>query len=219
MTNIIQEGAFCSSMALSSQAKDEFVGKIFTIGYSGTEIEGFIEKLATNKIDVVCDVRSTPYSIYKPDFSRSEFRQHLNNAKIKYAFFGEQLGARPKDRNCYVGGQAKYEKIAKTPSFSKGLERLREGSKELNLALVCSEKDPIDCHRACLVCYNLVDMRDRIFHIHTDGKLEKQDQFDQRLVDLHKLAPSPLFQRPGDWENAVSEAYKKQASCIAYRET
>ena len=136
-----------------------------------------------------------------------------------YAFFGEQLGARPKDRSVYVRGQATYEKIAETAYFNKGLERLREGSKKLNLALVCSEKDPIDCHRACLVCYNLEDMRERIFHIHTNGKLEKQDQFEQRLVDLHKLTPSPLFQRSGDWEIAVSEAYKKQASCIAYRES
>lgn len=217
--NLTQRGATCSSTALSSQAKDKFVGKVFTIGYSGTEIDGFIETLAINKIDVVCDVRSTPYSIYKPDFSRSEFRRHLNNANIKYSFFGEQLGARPKDRSVYVRGQATYQKIAETPFFTKGLERLREGSKKLNLALVCSEKDPIDCHRACLVCYNLEDMRERIFHIHTNGELEKQDQFEQRLVDLHKLTPSPLFQRSGDWEVAVSEAYKKQASCIAYRES
>ncbi len=217
--NIIPKGAICSSTVSSFQAKAELVGKIFTIGYSGTEIDGFLEKLATNKIDVVCDVRSTPYSIYKPDFSRREFRKYLNSASIKYAFFGEQLGARPKDRSVYVRGQAKYEKIAETAYFTKGLERLREGSKKLNLALVCSEKDPIDCHRACLVCYNLEDMRERIFHIHTNGELEKQDQFEKRLVDLHKLTPSPLFQRSGDWETAVSEAYKKQASCIAYRES
>jgi len=217
--NIIQKGAICSSTVLFSLAKDKLVGKIFTIGYSGTEIDGFLDKLAMNKIDVVCDVRSTPYSIYKPDFSRREFRKHLNSASIKYAFFGEQLGARPKDRSVYVRGQAKYDKIAETAYFTEGLERLREGSKKLNLALVCSEKDPIDCHRACLVCHNLEDMRERIFHIHTNGELEKQDQFEKRLVDLHKLTPSPLFQRSGDWEIAVSEAYKKQASCIAYRES
>ena len=217
--NIIQKGAICSSTALSFQAKGDLVGKIFTIGYSGTEIDSFLEKLVMNKIDVVCDVRSTPYSIYKPDFSRGEFRKHLNSASIKYSFFGEQLGARPKDRTVYVRGQATYEKIAETSYFTTGLDRLREGSRKLNLALVCSEKDPIDCHRACLVCYNLEDMRERIFHIHTNGELEKQDQFEQRLVDLHKLTPSPLFQKAGDWEAAVSEAYKKQASCIAYRES
>ncbi|WP_432280447.1 DUF488 family protein [Tropicimonas omnivorans] len=167
---------------------------------------------------MVCDVRSTPYSHYKPDFSRGPLRQHLNAEGIKYAFFGDQLGARPKDRSCYVSGQAKYDRIARTDFFNEGINRLRVGVRKMNLALVCSEKDPIECHRAVLVCYNLPDLRGNIYHIHPDGSLECQDRFEQRLVHLHGLTPPPLLQRPGDWESAVTEAYEKQAAGIAYRE-
>ena len=194
------------------------MGSIFTIGYSGQDADSFASLLSANNIDVVCDVRSTPYSHYKPDFSRRPLKEFLNSANIKYAFFGDQLGARPKDRGCYVAGQATYEKIASTGFFIEGLERLRVGAQNLNLALVCSEKDPIECHRACLVCYNLTDLRERIFHIHPNGRIENQDEFDKRLVAFHGLTPPPLLQRPGDWEVAVAEAYKKQASGIAYRE-
>ncbi|PUB13717.1 DUF488 domain-containing protein [Yoonia sediminilitoris] len=194
------------------------MGQIFTIGYSGQEVEGFVKLLSENGVDVVCDVRSTPFSHYKPDFSRGPFRQHLNAANIKYAFFGDQLGARPKDRSCYVSGQATYDRIARTDFFNEGLNRLRLGARKLNLALVCSEKDPIECHRAVLVCYNLPDLRNSISHIHTDGAVEDQAQFEQRLVKFHGLTPPPLLQRPGDWDAAVVEAYKKQAAGIAYRE-
>jgi uncharacterized protein (DUF488 family) len=197
---------------------DWLMHKLFTIGYSGHTIESFIALLKSNKIDVVCDVRSTPYSKYKPDFSRRTFRQHLNAVGIKYKFFGEELGARPKDRDCYVHGQATYEKISKTEFFRTGLDRIKKGAESLNLALVCSEEDPIECHRAVLVCSNLEDIRSRIVHIHSDGRLEDQAAFEKRLVSLFGLTPLPLLQQPDDWPSAISKALQKQSEAIAYRE-
>jgi len=194
------------------------MGRLFTIGYSSQNSVSFTQLLKANQVDVVCDVRSTPYSSYKPDFSRREFRKFLNAADIKYTFMGDQLGARPKDRDCYVGGQATYERIARTESFKMGLERLRVGVDKLNLALVCSERDPLECHRAVLICYNLNDLRESILHIHSDGRLESQDQFEERVVNHHAAAPPPLLRGPGDWEVAVSLAFEKQAVAIAYRE-
>lgn len=194
------------------------MGKLFTIGYSGLDCDGFVRLLLANDVNVVCDVRSFPYSTYKPDFSRGPFRTFLNKSGIKYTFMGEQLGARPKDRSCYVGNQATYDRISATEPFKKGLDRLRIGVKQLNLALVCSERDPIECHRALLICRNLPDLREIIFHIHTDGKVETQDQFDERLVQYHNSAPPPLFRVPEDWEKSVFLAYERQGSAIAYRE-
>ena len=194
------------------------MGSIFTIGYSGHDMDSFIALLVENRVDVVCDVRSTPYSTYKPDFSRVPFRKHLNLANIKYSFFGDQLGARPKDRSCYIDGQATYQKISNSTFFKEGLERIRKGADMLNLALVCSEKDPIECHRAVLVCRHLDDIRSRILHIHTDGNVESQDDFDARLVGLHGLTPPPLLSTKSDWVDAVAVAYKKQGDAIAFRE-
>lgn len=191
---------------------------LLTIGYSGLDMPGFVALLAANAVDVVCDVRSTPYSTYKPDFTRGPFRRHLNAAGVRYVFLGDRLGARPKDRGCYVDGQATYGRIARTAEFRAGLDRVRAGVETLTLALVCSERDPIECHRAVLVCHHLADLAPRIAHVHTDGRIEDQAAFDARLVALHALAPPPLLARDGDWDRAVATAYDRQADAIAYRE-
>ena len=194
------------------------MGQLFTIGYSGQDIESFVRLLTNNAIDVVCDVRSTPFSSFKPDFSRAPLKASLNSNNIRYVFLGSQLGARPEDRTCYVNGQATYDRIAKSLFFHEGLKRVMDGVSKMNLALVCSERDPLECHRAILVCHNLPQLRDRITHIHGDGKLETQEDFDERLVKHHGTAGPPLLRQPGDWEQAVEAAYTKQASAIAYRE-
>lgn len=194
------------------------MGRLLTIGYSGLNIAGFVDLLRDNAVDVVCDVRSTPFSRYKPDFSRGPLKKHLNAAGLKYLFMGEQLGARPKDRGCYEAGQATYDRIAKTEPFKDGITRVRSGIEEHTLALVCSERDPIECHRAILVCHRLGARRDDVIHIHTDGHLEEQLSLDERLVTLHALAPMPLLSDPGDWRNAVAEAYRRQSTAIGYRE-
>ncbi|HEX8534648.1 MAG TPA: DUF488 domain-containing protein [Allosphingosinicella sp.] len=189
-----------------------------TIGYSGQNKDSFTALLKAHAVDVVCDVRSTPYSSYKPDFSRGPFRKFLNEARIKYVFMGDQLGARPKDRSCYVGGQARYDRIAQASFFREGLDRIRSGVRQLNLALVCSETDPLECHRAVLICRNLPELWGCISHIHSDGRLETQEEFDDRLVNFHRLAPPPLLRQPSDWQTFVLHAYEKQADAIAYRE-
>lgn len=194
------------------------MGRLFTIGYSGLEMPGFIELLVRNAVAVVCDVRSTPFSKFKPDFSRGPFRRHLNAADIKYVFLGAELGARPEDRSCYVDGQARYERIAATEPFRRGMERVRNGIATTTLALVCSERDPAECHRAILVAHRLGALRDTIAHIHTDGAVETQAAFDARLVALHGLTPPPLLSAPGDDERALALAYDRQADAIAYRE-
>lgn len=194
------------------------MGHLFTIGYSGHDVSSFLKLVITSKIDVVCDVRSTPYSSYKPDFSRAALKSHLNQAGVKYKFLGDQLGARPKDRTCYVDGQAAYGRIMASRFFQEGLDRVRKGAKSLRLSLLCSERDPVECHRAVLVCRNLTDMHDAITHIHTDGRTESQSELDARLVAMFGLTPPPLLEAEGDWQAAVSSAYSKQGDAIAYRE-
>lgn len=192
--------------------------RIFTIGYSGLDQSTFIDFLRDNHVEVVCDVRSIPFSRRRPEFSRAPLKVGLNAGHIKYAFFGGELGARPKDRTCYEGNIAQYARIAASSFFQAGLQRLRMGASKTNLALLCSERDPIECHRAILVCRHLSEMRSNIFHIHTDGKLESQEELDERLVLLHETAPPPLLRSPGDYANGVERAYDLQGEAIAYTE-
>lgn len=194
------------------------MGHLFTIGYATLDKERFICLLQENMVDVVCDVRSSPYSRYKPDFSRQNFKAFLNKAGIKYAFIGGQLGARPSDRACYENGTAIYERIAVSDFFKVGLNRLRNGVSQMNLALVCAEKDPMDCHRAVLVCRHLPDLKASITHIHSDGRLETQQQFEERLISKDKSAPLPLFHSEEDMKAVVEAAYDRRGEKIAYSE-
>jgi uncharacterized protein (DUF488 family) len=56
--------------------------------------------------------------------------------------------------------------------FQEGLERVRKGAARFNLALMCTEKDPIQCHRTILVCRHLRAKDTTIKHILEDGELE-----------------------------------------------
>jgi uncharacterized protein (DUF488 family) len=194
------------------------MGQLFTIGYSGLAIAQFLGLLTEHGVDVVCDVRSVPYSRFRPDYSRRELKRHLNQSGIKYAFFGDELGARPKERSVYVDGQAVHNLIAKQDFFNSGLDRLRKGVAEHNLTLLCSEREPLECHRAILVCRHLSEIRNNITHIHPDGHTETQDELEHRLVSLLGLNPLPLLGETASPNAVLQEAYDRQSSRIAFTE-
>ena len=68
-----------------------------------------------------------------------------------YVFLGKELGGRPNKRRFYCDGVADYKKMAQASEFKKGLDRVIEGAKKYRIALMCSERDPSDCHRCLLV--------------------------------------------------------------------
>ena len=74
---------------------------IYTIGYGSRSIEQFVEVLQRYKIAYLVDVRSAPYSRYKPEFSKVELASELQRHGIRYLFMGDTLGGRPNDENCY----------------------------------------------------------------------------------------------------------------------
>ena len=75
---------------------------IYTIGHSTHPIEKFISLLAQHGIQVVCDVRSHPYSQHNPQFNRETLKQDLRVSGIKYLFLGKELGARSENPACYI---------------------------------------------------------------------------------------------------------------------
>jgi uncharacterized protein (DUF488 family) len=117
--------------------------EIFTIGYSTFSVDGFIETLNRNNITAIADVRSSPYSRFRPEFNRENLKQILLRNNIAYVFLGEECGARINAPECYINGKADYHLIANHPKFQEGLRRIREGLKRYRIALMCAEKDPI----------------------------------------------------------------------------
>jgi len=83
---------------------------LFTIGYAGRTIDDLISLLERYRITALCDVRSVPYSSRHPQFNREPLKKILKAHDIDYIFLGDELGARTKDRSCYVRGKAVHQK-------------------------------------------------------------------------------------------------------------
>ena len=58
------------------------INTVYTIGYSGFEIKDFIQILKKNKISVVIDVRSSPYSQYYSDYNKKNLEARLKTFNI-----------------------------------------------------------------------------------------------------------------------------------------
>lgn len=162
--------------------------QIFTIGHSNHSIDKFLTLLKQHGVTTIVDVRSSPFSRYSPHFNQASLKSSLSHENISYVFLGEQLGARPKNLECYVEGKARYELIAATEAFSTGLERIFKGAENYQIALMCAEQDPITCHRAILVCKHLKNAGIGIVHILKNGDLETHERLEYRLLKLHNLS-------------------------------
>ena len=183
---------------------------VYTIGHSNHDIGAFIALLRVADVTAVADVRSVPYSRRHPQFNKHELSASLHAAGIAYVFLGDQLGARPKDRGCYRGGQADYRLIAATEAFGEGLRRVEEGAERYRIALMCAEREPLDCHRTVLVARHLQRRGMRIVHILADGTTEPNDATERRLLKRMHLETADLFDAPGDSRAAVEEAYDRR---------
>ena len=192
--------------------------ELFTIGHSNHSLDHFLELLLAHQVSAIADVRSIPYSKYSPQFNKDVLESALRDANINYIFLGRELGASRSEDSCYIDGQAKYDRIAQLPTFRRGLEKVLQGVEHYRVALMCSESDPITCHRTILVCRELKRICPdlEITHILGDGTGERQEMSEERLVNLHKLQPE-LFGELTSTSGLIERAYDLQAEKIAYR--
>jgi uncharacterized protein (DUF488 family) len=148
-----------------------------------------------------------------PQFNREPLARSLKDSGIAYVFLGDELGARTDDPACYDGRKVNYERLAATETFKSGLDRLRVGASTYKVAMMCSEKEPLDCHRTILVSRCLVAAGENVLHIHADGSLESHEDAMTRLRKQLRLSDAELFRTP---EEINSEAYERQGDRIAY---
>ena len=127
----------------------------------------------------------------------------------------EELGARRTETESYRDGKVDYYLVSETASFSSGIQRLVDGSKKLKIALMCSEKDPLTCHRTILVSRHLRDFVGSIQHILSDGKIESHKDAEMRLVKECKLQNQDFL--VSDRER-LELAYKRRGEKIAFED-
>jgi len=144
--------------------------ELFTIGHSNHPLQHFVELLLRHGIQLVCDVRSTPYSRFNPQFNREPLRAALEERGIAFLYLGDLLGGKPREPGYPADDAARFALIAKGERFRVGLERLLRESRAHRTAVMCAEKDPARCHRGLLICPNL-PAEVIVRHILADGSL------------------------------------------------
>ena len=156
---------------------------IYTIGYGSRSIAELIEVLHQHEIVYLIDVRSAPYSRYKPEFSKAALANELEQKGIRYVFMGDTLGGRPDDETCYVNGKVDYEKVKTMEFYQRGIERLHAAFlQQQSVVLMCSEGKPEECHRCKLIGTTLTKDNIPVIHIDENGKQMTQEQIIDRLT-------------------------------------
>ena len=196
---------------------------VYTIGCSTNTLERFLELLKMHNINCIVDVRSTPFSKYTSQFNREGLQSYLKKQNILYIWMGKEFGARRDNKELYsIQGYLDFEKVIKDDEFLGGVDRIRNGiSKGYRICLMCTEKDPIDCHRTILVSKGLDDNDIEVNHILQDGKLVNKKQIDERLLDMYfknrnQINFDMLLGNSKTEEEMLEEAYKKRNKDIGF---
>ena len=189
--------------------------EVLTIGHSTLPYERFLTLLRKASVTAVADVRTAPFSRHFPHFNRDVLRDELRQDSIAYVFLGEELGGRPKDKRFFCDGVADYEKMAETEEFARGLDRVIEGAKKYRIAMMCSERDPLDCHRCLLVGRALRERGVAVRHILSGGQTVDHQQIEAKLMEMSGKSDIDLFEPPTD---RLATAYRDRAMKVAFLE-
>ena len=192
---------------------------IYTIGYSGFEVEGFVKTLLNCKVSCLVDVRSLPQSAYFKDFNRENISRRLNRNGILYRNYAREFGARQSDENFCTNGIVDFAKFSLSQQFLEGVSKIEAGmSLGYTFAFMCAEKRPETCHRCILVAREFYRRGYEIRHLLDDGSYINQAEVEKIL--LNKYFPDrnqiSLFEELS-CEEMINRSYAARNLEIGYR--
>ena len=204
-----EESGPLSEIERPVEGKRQSTNRIFSIGYGTRTQEGFINTLRMSGVDTVVDVRSIPRSKYVPHFNEDIIYEALSNAHIDYLNGGEKLGGRQTDLSLYEGGRVSWDKVAADDTFLEAIASLEKLCEDGHIvAVVCSEGDPMSCHRFGLVSRALAEDGMDVRHILSNGEVVRHDEMETRLVEKYTRANKISLVCTGSYKEQLSEAYK-----------
>jgi uncharacterized protein (DUF488 family) len=157
---------------------------VHTIGYGSRTLDDFVSVLKAHGIAYVIDVRSAPYSRFKPEFSKAALELHLREYGIRYVYLGDKLGGQPDDPTCYADGKVIYGEVEQRAFFQEGLARVETAfRRRLGVVLMCSEGKPEQCHRSKLIGQALSERGIPVLHIDENDALISQADVVYELTD------------------------------------
>jgi uncharacterized protein (DUF488 family) len=192
---------------------------VYTIGHSNHPIEEFIKLLNHYSINCVCDVRSTPYSRYAEQYNRENLKEVLESKNIMYLYFGDEFGARRNEKSLLTDGVVDFNKVAKDDKFIYGITRVKKGiQKDYRIVLMCTEKEPLECHRTILVSKNLEASGISVAHILANGFVKSHKIIEEELVKKYfpDANQTSLFDTRELMDN-LAESYRRANLEIGYR--
>ena len=124
---------------------------LYTIGYEGSSLEGYLNRLIKNGVQVLVDVRNNPLSM-KFGFSKNLLKRYCESLGIIYMHFPE-VGIQS-DQRQELKTQADYEILFKKYRRDN-LPQTKESQINIlnilktykRIALTCFEADVCQCHR------------------------------------------------------------------------
>ena len=124
---------------------------LFTIGYEGISLETYINKLISNDVKILCDVRKKSFS-RKYGFSKSPLKNACEKVGIRFLHIPE-VGIPSEKRQelkCHADYEVlfeDYKKIVLATEIDKQQQILQLLKEEGSVALTCFEKNIHQCHR------------------------------------------------------------------------
>lgn len=187
---------------------------LYTIGYGSRTLFEFRELVWRYNIQYLIDIRSQPYSRIQPDFNQASLDAQMTLAGLRYVFMGHQLGGRPADATCYTqDGKVDYGVYSTKSTYQDGIQRLLNAIEQgLQVAIMCSEGKPEDCHRTKLVGVSLVNLDVDVQHIDQDGKLVSQSEVMEKVMaQINKRSVGQLSLFGDDVTLTSRKSYQKAA--------
>lgn len=169
-------------------------------------------------MNCVVDVRSLPASRFNPQYNKKALSNALEKQKIKYLHFGEEFGARQTDPDLLdEDGKVDFEKMRNSEKFKKGIDSVwREAQNDYVIALMCSESEPLNCHRFSMISLALKDFQ--VKHILKEKSVVSQKQLEDKLLEKYseKLPKVDLFKLKVTRNELLNAAYRFINKEVAY---
>ena len=196
--------------------------RLYTVGHSSHTQEEFLRLLQENDVDCIVDVRSMPASKYAPQFNQDAIESFLRHLGMTYYLFGHEFGARRLDA-LNSEGQVDFEKAIRTSLFQQGVERLMSLLQNHHVALMCSEANPLECHRFALVARYFHEQGIEVMHILRDASTASHTTLEQEMVKQYLTARKPQLAEVDELfgtytsEDQLRDAYRLKNKEIGYR--
>jgi uncharacterized protein (DUF488 family) len=193
---------------------------IYTVGHSTHQLNFFLELIKTVEINCIVDVRSVPASAYNPQYNQDTLKSFLKNNHITYLHFAEEFGARRTNYELLDSeGKLDFERVRKTRIFNYGLERIWKGvNNGYRIALMCSESEPLECHRFSMVSVGLENDGFEVQHLLKDKTIKTNLELEKELLKKYekKIPQNNLFDTEVSLETQLREAFRLVNKSIGF---